>query len=330
MPTAATDFIDGLSTLAVAGDAAAQRGVSVHVYAVNRSMESRVVYDADGELVVLPERGRLRLVTELGAMDVAPGEVAVIPRGVRFRVELQEPSARGYVGENHGAALRLPELGPIGANGLASARDFEVPAAAFEDRDGACELVARFGGRWWSTRLDHSPLDVVAWHGTYHPYKYDLARFNAMNTVSFDHADPSIFTVLTSPSDTPGVANVDFVIFPPRWSVAEHTFRPPYFHRNVMSELMGLIRGRYDAKEGGFVPGGASLHNAMASHGPDRASYDKAVGAELAPHFMADTLAFMFETRYLYAAPEASLNAPTRDRTYDSAWSGFAKARVPR
>jgi homogentisate 1,2-dioxygenase len=330
MPTAATDFIDGLSTLAVAGDAAAQRGVSVHVYAVNRSMESRVVYDADGELVVLPERGRLRLVTELGAMDVAPGEVAVIPRGVRFRVELQEPSARGYVGENHGAALRLPELGPIGANGLASARDFEVPAAAFEDRDGACELVARFGGRWWSTRLDHSPLDVVAWHGTYHPYKYDLARFNAMNTVSFDHADPSIFTVLTSPSDTPGVANVDFVIFPPRWSVAEHTFRPPYFHRNVMSEMMGLIRGRYDAKEGGFVPGGASLHNAMASHGPDRASYDKAVGAELAPHFMADTLAFMFETRYLYAAPEASLNAPTRDRTYDSAWSGFAKARVPR
>jgi homogentisate 1,2-dioxygenase len=329
-PAPGTDFLDGLATLAVAGDAAAQRGVSVHVYCANRSMESRVLYDADGELVIVPQEGALRLATELGMLDVAPGEVAVIPRGVRFRVELSGALARGYVGENHGAALRLPELGPIGANGLANPRDFEVPCAAFEDRDGACELVARFAGRCWATRLDHSPLDVVAWHGNYHPYKYDLARFNTMNTVSFDHADPSIFTVLTSPSDTPGVANVDFVVFPPRWSVAEHTFRPPYFHRNAMSELMGLIRGTYDAKEGGFVPGGASVHNAMSGHGPDRASYDKAVAAKLAPQYIGDTLAFMFETRYAFAATPASLDSPTRDRTYDAAWSGFPKAKVPR
>jgi homogentisate 1,2-dioxygenase len=302
----------------------------VHGYAINRSMESRVMYDADGELVFVPQDGALRLATELGLLDVLPGEVAVIPRGIRFRVEILAPHARGYVAENHGAALRLPELGPIGANGLAGARDFMAPAAAFEDRDGACELAARFEGRWWSTRLDHSPLDVVAWHGNYHPYKYDLARFNAMNTVSFDHADPSIFTVLTSPSETPGVANVDFVIFPPRWSVAEHTFRPPYFHRNVMSELMGLVRGAYDAKEGGFLPGGASLHNAMSGHGPDRASYDKAVAAELSPQRLDDTLAFMFETRYAYAVPQAALDAPERDRAYDGAWSGFAKAKVPR
>jgi homogentisate 1,2-dioxygenase len=330
IPEAPTDFIDGLATLAVAGDAAAQRGVSVHVYAANRSMESRVLYDADGELVVVPQQGALRLATELGALDLAPGEIAVIPRGVRFRVELLAASARGYVGENHGAHLRLPELGPIGANGLANARDFEAPVAAFEDRDGACELVARFAGRCWSTRLGHSPLDVVAWHGNYHPYKYDLARFNAMNTVTYDHADPSIFTVLTSPSDTPGVANVDFVIFPPRWSVAEHTFRPPYFHRNVMSELMGLVRGAYDAKQGGFVPGGASLHNAMSGHGPDRASYDKAIAAPLEPQRIDDALAFMFETRYGFAAPADSLDAPTRDRAYDAAWSAFPKAKVPR
>src|SRR4051812_2361640 len=330
MPSRPTDFVDGVSTLALAGDAAAQRGVSVHVYAANRSMQSRVMYDADGELVFVPQEGALRLATELGLIDVAPGEIAVVPRGVRFRVELLAASARGYVGENHGMPLALPELGPIGANGLAAARDFQVPCAAYEDRDGACELIARFGGRCWSTRLDHSPLDVVAWHGNYHPYKYDLARFNAMNTVTFDHADPSIFTVLTSTSDTPGVANVDFVVFPPRWSVAEHTFRPPYFHRNVMSELMGLIRGRYDAKEGGFVPGGASLHNAMSGHGPDRASYEKAVAAGLAPQFMGDTLAFMFETRHAFAAPQAALDAPSRDRAYDAAWSGFPKAKVPR
>ena len=329
-PPAGTDFLDGLATLAVAGDACAQRGVSVHVYCANRSMESRILYDADGELVFVPQDGSLRLATEMGVLDVAPGEIAVIPRGVRFRVEISSAAARGYVGENHGAPLRLPELGPIGSNGLASARDFEVPCAAFEDRDGACELIARFAGRSWSTRLDHSPLDVVAWHGNYHPYKYDLARFNAMNTVSFDHADPSIFTVLTSPSDTPGVANVDFVVFPPRWSVAEHTFRPPYFHRNVMSELMGLIRGKYDAKEGGFLPGGASLHNAMSGHGPDRASYDKAVATELAPQYIGDTLAFMFETRFAFAATAAALDGPARDRTYDAAWSGFPKARLPR
>jgi len=329
-PPAGADFLDGLTTLAVAGDAGAQRGVSVHVYCVNRSMESRVMYDADGELVFVPQEGALRLATELGVLDVAPGEMAVVPRGVRFRVEIASPLARGYVGENHGAPLRLPELGAIGANGLASARDFDVPCAAFEDRDGACELVARFAGRFWSTRLDHSPLDVVAWHGNYHPYKYDLARFNTMNTVSFDHADPSIFTVLTSPSDTPGVANVDFVIFPPRWSVAERTFRPPYFHRNVMSEMMGLIRGRYDAKEGGFVPGGASVHNAMSGHGPDRASYDRAVAADLAPQYIGGTLAFMFETRYAFAATAAALDSAARDRTYDAAWSGFPKARVPR
>jgi homogentisate 1,2-dioxygenase len=330
MPGAPTDFLQGLATLAVAGDAGAQRGVSVHVYAANRSMTSRVLYDADGELVFLPQEGALRIATELGTLQLSPGEVAVVPRGVRFRVEILGAAARGYVGENHGAALRLPELGPIGANGLANARDFQVPCAAFEDREGGCELVARFAGRCWTTRLDHSPLDVVAWHGNYHPYKYDLARFNAMNTVTYDHADPSIFTVLTSPSDTPGVANVDFVIFPPRWSVAERTFRPPYFHRNVMSELMGLVRGAYDAKHEGFVPGGASVHNAMSGHGPDRASYEKAIAAELVPQRLADTLAFMFETRYAYAVPAAAWDAPTRDRGYDAAWSGFPKARVPR
>jgi len=244
-------------------------------------------------------------------------------------VRLPGGRARGYVCENYGAPMRLPELGPIGANGLANRRDFETPVAWYEDIDGACPLVQKFQGGLWQTLLDHSPFDVVAWHGTLAPVRYDLRRFNTINTVSFDHPDPSIFTVLTSPSDTPGVANCDFVIFPPRWMVAERTFRPPWFHRNVMSEFMGLITGAYDAKDGGgFVPGGASLHNQMNGHGPDRASYEKAVAADLAPHKLEDTMAFMFETRHVVRLSEFA--ATTMQLDYDAVWGGFAKAELAR
>lgn len=324
----AADFVDGMATFATSGDARAQRGAGAHLYWANRSMDSRVFYDADGELLIVPQEGALSLCTEFGRLAIGPGEIAVVPRGVKFRVEIHGPFARGYVCENYGAPLRLPELGPIGANGLAQARDFLAPAAAFEDRMVPMEVVAKLGGHLWSAQFDQSPLDVVAWHGNYHPYKYDLARFNAVNTVGFDHPDPSIFTVLTSASDTPGTANVDFVIFPPRWTVAEHTFRPPYFHRNVMSEFMGLVRGEYDAKQGGFLPGGASLHNAMTAHGPDRASYEKAVDSELAPRYLAGTLAIMFESRYLFEPTAYALESPTLDRGYDAAWEGFRKAEV--
>ncbi|HEX5633298.1 MAG TPA: homogentisate 1,2-dioxygenase domain-containing protein, partial [Gemmatimonadales bacterium] len=273
----------------------------------------------------VPQQGRLEITTELGVLEVAPGEIALLPRGMVFRVDVDGPT-RLYMCENYGAPFRLPELGPIGSNGLAAPRDFLAPVAAYEDLDRPTELAVRFGGHLWSATLDHSPLDVVGWHGNYWPYKYDLARFNAINTVSFDHPDPSIFTVLTSASDTPGMANVDFVIFPPRWMVAEGTFRPPYFHRNVMSEFMGLVKGEYDAKQGGFVPGGASLHNAMSAHGPDRASYEKAVAAKLEPQYLGDTLAFMFESRYVFEPTAAALSSPALDRDYDAAWSGFPKA----
>jgi homogentisate 1,2-dioxygenase len=329
MPAEPTDFLAGLASFATCGDARSQHGAGVHLYAANRSMDSRVLYNADGEFLIVPQEGALMLPTEFGRLAVVPGEVAVLPRGVKFRVELQGAGARGYVCENYGAPFRLPELGPIGSNGLANPRDFLAPVAAFEDRSVPMEVVAKLGGHLWTARFDQSPLDVVAWHGNYYPYKYDLARFNAMNTVGFDHADPSIFTVLTSPSDARGVANVDFVIFPPRWTVAEHTFRPPYFHRNVMSEFMGLVKGAYDAKGEGFVPGGASLHNAMSGHGPDLASYEKAIAAKLEPRYLADTLAIMFESRYLFEPTAFALGAPTLDRDYDAAWSGFPKARLP-
>jgi len=327
IPAAPTDFLGGLVTIATCGDARAQHGTGIHVYGANQAME-RVFYDADGELVLVPQEGALSIATEFGVLEVGPGEIAVIPRGVKFRVALGSAAARGYVCENYGAGLRLPELGPIGSNGLANPRDFLAPAAAFEDRDQQTEVVAKFAGHLWSTRLGHSPLDVVAWHGNYYPYKYDLARFNAMNTVSFDHPDPSIFTVLTSASDTPGTANVDFVIFPPRWLVAERTFRPPWFHRNVMSEFMGLVRGEYDAKKEGFLPGGASLHNLMSAHGPDRASYEKAASAKLEPQYLANTLAFMFESRYVFEPTGFAMQSPALDREYDAAWGGFEKGKL--
>ena len=325
IPPGPTDFVDGLVTFAGNGDASLQAGIGIHLYACNRSMHGRFFYDADGELLIVPQQGALRIATELGTLDAGPGEIALVPRGVRFAVALSEPTARGYVGENYGAMLRLPELGPIGANGLANPRDFLAPVAAFEDREGEFELVAKFAGRLWSAPIDHSPLDVVAWHGNLAPGKYDLARFNAMNTVTFDHADPSIFTVLTSPSDTPGTANVDFVIFPPRWMVAEHSFRPPWFHRNVMSEFMGLVRGVYDAKAEGFVPAGASLHNCMSGHGPDAATFERAVSATLSPERLEGTLAFMFESRYVIRPTRYALQSPLLQADYRDCWSGLAK-----
>jgi homogentisate 1,2-dioxygenase len=324
IPDAPTDFVAGLATLLANGDPAAGDGVTIHVYRANRGMQ-RVFWNADGELLIVPQTGRLALDTELGRLAVAPGEIAVIPRGVRFRAALPDGTARGYVCENHGAVLRLPELGPIGANGLANPRDFLTPVAWFEDNDTPTEIVQKFAGALWATTLDHSPLDVVAWHGSLAPYKYDLARFMVINTVSFDHPDPSIFTVLTSPTATPGAANVDFAVFAPRWMVAEHTFRPPWFHRNVMNEFMGLIHGAYDAKAGGFSPGGASLHGCMSAHGPDAESTRRAMEADLAPHKLDNTLAFMFETRQLLRPTLFALETPALQRDYDACWQGLGR-----
>jgi homogentisate 1,2-dioxygenase len=330
LPEHPVDFVDGLVTYAGNGDVASGSGMAVHLYAATRDMQARAFFSADGEWLFVPQQGRLRLKTELGVIDIEPLQIAVIPRGVRFAVELPDGAARGYVCETYGAPFRLPELGPIGANGLANPRDFEIPQAWFEDRDQPVELIQKFQGALWTTTLDHSPLDVVAWHGNLAPYAYDLQRFNVINSVSFDHPDPSIFTVLTSPSEVAGTANCDFVIFPPRWMVAEDTFRPPWFHRNVMSEFMGLIDGVYDAKEGGgFAPGGASLHNQMNGHGPDVASYEKAVAAELAPQKIGGTMAFMLESRWVIRPTPWALRTPLMQLDYDTVWEGFRKAELP-
>jgi homogentisate 1,2-dioxygenase len=328
------DFVDGMHTLAANGNAAVQTGIAAHIYLVNRSMQRRAFVNADGEMLFVPQQGCIRLVTEMGVLDVKPGEVALVPRGVVFKVELDNddgqvspvPGWRGYVCENYGAQFRLPELGPIGSNGLANARDFQAPVAAFEDAPGDYELVKKFGGRFWSATMHHSPFNVVAWHGNLTPVKYDTANFMTIGSISFDHPDPSIFTVLTSPSDTPGTANCDFVIFPPRWLVMEDTFRPPWYHRNLMSEFMGLVYGEYDAKPEGFKPGGASLHNAMVPHGPDEEAFSKASGADLKPQKLDHTLAFMFESRYCFVPTEYAMTSPSLDTKYPECWAGLKDA----
>ncbi|EST39761.1 homogentisate 1,2-dioxygenase [Streptomycetaceae bacterium MP113-05] len=324
-PAVDTDFLDGLWTLGGNGDATQRTGMAVHLYTADTSMTDRVFSDADGELLIVPEKGGLLLHTEFGLLRAEPGHVALIPRGVRFRVEVLDDLVRGYVCENYGRPFILPDLGPIGANGLANARDFLAPVAAYESEDRPVQAVNKFCGNLWAATLDHSPLDVVAWHGNHLPYVYDLRRFNVLGSISYDHPDPSIFTVLTSPSDTPGLAGVDFVVFAPRWLVGEDTFRPPYFHRNVMSEYMGLIEGAYDAKAEGFVPGGGSLHNMMSAHGPDRDTFEKASAAELAPQKVDDGLAFMFETRWPVTLTAQAEAAEHLQDDYDDVWEGLER-----
>jgi len=322
-PAEPTDFIDGLATFGGNGDASAQWGIGIHRYVLNRPMSNKAMANADGEMLLVPQAGRLLILTELGRLEVGPCEIAVIPRGIRFSVSPLDGTASGYVCENYGTAFRLPELGPIGSNGLANVRDFLYPTAWFEQSDAPYQIVTKFQGSLWSHQQAWSPFDVVAWHGNLAPYKYDCRNFMTIGTVSFDHPDPSIYTVLTSPSHEPGVANADFVVFPSRWLVAEDSFRPPWFHRNIMSEFMGLIHGVYEAKKEGFVPGGCSLHNSMVAHGPDKATYERAISETLAPQKMPDTLAFMFETRYVIRPTLSTMQDPGLQPDYWKCWSGF-------
>lgn len=326
IPGEPTEWIDGWTTMAGNGSAAAMSGCAVHVYAANRSMDGRYYANADGELLVLPQAGRLRFRTELGVLEVGPTELAVIPRGVRFAVDLPDGPSRGYVCENYGALFRIPDLGPIGSNGLANPRDFETPVACYEDREGRFELVTKFMGRRWAAPIGHSPLDVVAWHGNYAPYRYDLKRFNVIGSISHDHPDPSIFLVLQSQSAVPGVDAIDFVVFAPRILAMEDTFRPPWYHRNVASEFMGLVQGAYDAKAEGFLPGGASLHNCWAGHGPDAATFARESAIDTSvPTVLRDTMAFMVETALPFFPTRVALESPALQPGYWRCWQGLAK-----
>lgn len=323
IPDTPADFLDGLATIGGNGAVTQQVGMAVHVYRANRSMQDRAFVNADGELLIVPQQGRIRAVTELGLLDVAPNEILLIPRGIRFAIECLDGTARGFVCENYGLPLRLPELGPIGSHGLANPGDFQAPVAWFQNVTKPCQLVQKYGGNLWATELQYSPFNVVAWRGTHVPYKYDTANFVTIGSVSVDHPDPSIFTVLTSPGDAVGGSNVDFIIFPPRWSVSEDTFRPPSFHRNVMCEFMGLIHGTHYSRSHGFEPGGALLHNCWTAHGPDVTTYEQARAADLKPQKLDGHLAFMFESRYPMHLTRFGLESPELQKEVHKQWQGF-------
>ena len=325
LPDGNLTFLTGMRSITTAGDVYSQTGMAAHIYLINAPMQDEYFYNADGELMLVPDHGRLRIATELGVMEIGPAEIAVLPRGLKFTVAPLDGTARGYVCENYGAKFTLPERGPIGANCLANSRDFKTPVAAFEDREVRSRVVVKWCGQFHETEIGHSPQDVVAWHGNYAPYKYDLRTFSPVGAILFDHPDPSIFTVLTAPTGEAGTANVDFVIFPERWLVAEHSFRPPWYHMNIMSEFMGLIYGQYDAKEQGFAPGGMSLHNCMLPHGPDADAFEKASTADLKPQKLSNTMAFMFETRLPQLLTRYAAELPGLQPDYPACWSGLEK-----
>ena len=325
IPDEPLTLVQGIRTMTTAGDAGAQAGLGAHIYLITASMQDEYLCNADGEMLFALQQGALRFVTELGVIEAAPGEIVVIPRGMKMRVELVDGPARGYLCENYGGAFRLPERGPIGANCLANSRDFLTPKAHYEDREAPSTLYLRAQGVLWKTQLSASPLDVVAWHGNYAPYKYDLRRFSPVGSIHFDHPDPSIFTVLTAPSDTPGMANIDLVIFPERWLTMENTFRPPWYHVNIMSEFMGLLYGQYDAKPHGFQPGGVSLHNSMLPHGPDMEAFEHASNVPLVPVKLTNTMAFMFESRFPQRVTEYAATSPILQPDYFQCWTGLKK-----
>ncbi|WP_299936085.1 homogentisate 1,2-dioxygenase [uncultured Pelagimonas sp.] len=318
-------WLTGMRTMTTAGDVNTQVGMATHIYLVNESMVDSYFFSADSELLVVPQEGKLRFCTELGVIDVAPQEIAIIPRGLVYRVEVLEGPCRGFVCENYGQKFDLPGRGPIGANCMANRRDFKTPVAAYEDREVPSTMTIKWAGQFHSCEIDQSPLDVVAWHGNYCPVKYDLKTYCPVGSILFDHPDPSIFTVLTAPSGVEGTANIDFVLFRERWMVMEDTFRPPWYHKNIMSELMGNIYGQYDAKPQGFIPGGVSLHNMMLPHGPDRDAFDKASYSELGPEKLDNTMSFMFETRFpQHLTAFAANEAPLQDE-YIDCWSTIEK-----
>lgn len=331
------DFVSGLKLVAGAGDPVVKQGLGMFIYAAGKSMDAnKAFYSADGDLLIVAQEGALDIRTEFGWLLVRPMEIAVIPRGVKYQVHLPSGPARGYALELYQGHFVLPELGPIGSNGLANPRDFQSPVASFDEDVGETAsagpngytVTVKFNNALFNTVQQHTPFDVVAWHGNYYPYKYDLGRFNTIGTISYDHPDPSIFTVLSAPSPVTGTAVADFVIFPPRWLVGEDTFRPPYYHRNTMSEFMGLITGGYDAKKGGkggFVPGGASLHNVMSGHGPDAASHEGAREAKLEPQKIgAGSCAFMFESSLMMGVSEWGLRTcqKVQEGYNEESWCG--------
>lgn len=324
------DWVHGMVCTAGAGSEETKAGIRIYHYAANISMGNSSFCSSDGDILILPEKGELDVVTEMGRMQVRPGEVCCIQRGIKYKVDIVDGKAvRGYACETFEGAFHPPDLGPMGTNGLANPRDFMRPSAWYEDKQCDWMHYQKFLGEMFELPQSRSPFDTVGWHGNYIPWKYDLARFCAINSVTYDHVDPSSFTVVTSQTGgrEPGTASCDFVIFPPRWMVQEGTFRPPYYHRNCMSEYMGNISGQYEAKAQGFVPGAATLHSCMAGHGPDVQGFEGAIKIDTTKpmHLGFDNLAFMFESAYILRLTDYAVTTNPAEADYWKVWQGFRK-----
>ena len=328
-PETDVDFIGGLVTFAGAGDPCAKTGFAIHQYAASVDMVRRAAANLDGDLLVVPQEGALRVQTELGWLLVSPGEILILPRGIRFRVELPDGRARGFVGELFNGHYRLPERGLVGANGLADERHFRAPVASFEDLEAPYEIVHKQGGDLWRTTVNASPFDVVAWHGRYAPFKFDLMDFNAYWGANWDHSDPSILTVLTSPHDDHGRNAVDFAVFRGRWDATQDTFRPPYMHRNSAVEFNAVIKS--PRTKGAYRPGAVTYTPYLMPHGVSVSGYEAAVGqsdehANEPRRSSDDELWIQFESTYLLRVMPWILDSPQRDRAYTGQFEGFRKA----
>ncbi|KAF8579366.1 homogentisate 1,2-dioxygenase [Ramaria rubella] len=324
IPSVETDFIDGLKTVAGCGDSSLREGLAVHLYAANVSMGKKAFVNTDGDFLIVPSQGRLDIQTEFGKLMVRPGEIVVIQRGIRFKVSLPNGPSHGYIQEVFGAHYELPELGPLGANGLANARDFEYPVASFDIDQTPWDIVYKVSGSLHLCKQRHTPFDVVAWHGNYVPYKYALEKLITVGSLTRDHIDPSIFCVLTARSKTAGTPLADFLAYGPRWDVAYNTFRPSYYHRNAASELLGLIYGAYPGRAG-FQPGGLNFTPPFSPHGPTSGPFKAASEAELKPQWISvGSLAFMFESSMTLALTEYAIKRANTMRPVDpKTWEGL-------
>ncbi|KAH9874017.1 hypothetical protein IAQ61_004645 [Plenodomus lingam] len=299
------DFANGLHTLAGSGDPNIREGLALYVYMINSSMERRAFCNADGDFLICAQLGTLDIVTEMGKIFLQPGEICVIQRGIRFCMNLAPDTkvARGYITEVWGSMWELPDLGPLGGHGLANPRDFLYPVAAIDDNLHVdWQIVNKINGELVAIQQDHSPFDLVAWHGNVVPYKYDLTKFSSQNSTSIDHTDPSIFTVLTAKSRDPLTPLADFLWFGPRWDVATNTFRLPYFHRNSASEFLACLYGQGLGRSDDFQPGGGSFEGGHTPHGGFHEGYQHGMRIhESQPEkILTEQLTIMIESSRLF------------------------------
>ncbi|KAK0434287.1 homogentisate 1,2-dioxygenase [Armillaria borealis] len=298
------DFIAGLKTIGGNGEPTAREGLALHIYLANADMKNKAFCDSDGDMLVVPQQGRLDVQTEFGRMMVRPGELMVIQKGMKFKVSLPDGPSRGYVQEIFGSHFELPDLGPIGGHGMANPRDFEVPLASFEIDETSWE--GKIGGQLFSAAQDHIPFDVVAWQGNYVPYKYAMEKFIFVGSVSKDHLDPSVFTVLTAKSKATGIPLVEILTVSERWNVASDTFRPPYYHRNNATEILCFISGE---RGGRYVPGGIVLQTVFCPHGPPPEVHKAAIVAELKPERISKgSMAIAIETPMILSMTDYAMN----------------------